>query len=364
MTASQWRVAPRPADVEAQGREGVAMRILHAIRSEAFAGVESHVARLAAGQARAGHTVAVIGGEQAGMQRAMAGADVIHRPAGTVPDVVREIDRLRGCDILHVHMTAAEAATLFAVRSWSRPVVATRHFARRRGSSLLVRMAAPLIARRIDAQIAISAFVAKAADGASTSVYPGLELDTEPLAAVVDRTPTVLVVQRLEAEKRTEDAIEIFARSGVADRGWRLVIAGDGAQRQTLERRAQQLGVSSTTEFLGHHRDVPALMRTAGVLIAPCDIEGLGLTVLEAMSVGLPVVAAAAGGHLETVGRVPGAALYPRRDLSAGASSLRGLVDDLERRGSYGAALWRTQQEHFTIESQVRGTDAVYRSVL
>ena len=338
------------------------MRILHAIRSEAFAGVESHVARLAAGQARAGHAVAVIGGEPAGMQRAMAGADVLHRPAGTVTDVVREIDRLRGCDILHVHMTAAEAATLFAVRSWSRPVVATRHFARRRGSSLLVRMAAPLIVRRIDAQIAISAFVAKEADGASTIVYPGL--DTQPLAAVVDRTPTVLVVQRLEAEKRTEDAIEIFARSSAAERGWRLVIAGDGSQRQTLERRAQQRGVSSTTEFLGHHRDVPALMRTAGVLIAPCDIEGLGLTVLEAMSVGLPVVAAAAGGHLETVGTATRAALYPPGDLSAGATVVQGLVSDAERRASYGAALWQVQSERFTVEAQVQGTDAVYRSVL
>ena len=338
------------------------MRILHTVRSEAFAGVESHVARLAAGQARAGHAVAVIGGESAGMQRAMAGVDVIHRPAGTVTDVVREIDRLRRCDILHVHMTAAEAATLFAVRSWSRPVVATRHFARRRGSSLLGRMAAPLIARRIDAQIAISAFVAEAADGASTIVYPGL--DTEPLAAVIDRTPTVLVVQRLEAEKRTEDAIDIFARSGVAERGWRLVIAGDGAQRRTLEGRAQRLGVESVTSFLGHHRDVPALMRKAGVLIAPCDIEGLGLTVLESMSVGLPVVAAGAGGHLETVGRVPGAALYPPGDLSAGASSLRGLVDDDRGRASYGSVLWEAQRDRFTIEAQVRGTDAVYRSVL
>ena len=50
------------------------------------------------------------------------------------------------------------------------------------------------------------------------------------------------------------------------------------------------------------------------MLLAPCQIEGLGLTVLEAMAAALPVVAVGAGGHLETVGAVAGAALHPPGD--------------------------------------------------
>lgn len=338
------------------------LRIVHAIRSDGYAGVESHVAGLAAGQAAAGHAVAVVGGEPVAMRRALSTGRIVHRPAATVPAVVREVDALRHFDVLHVHMTAAEVAAVVAVRAWSRPVVTTRHFAGHRGASKLGGLAAPLIVRRIDAQIAISAYVADAVEGPSTVVHPGLPV-AEP-GVREGRSRTVLVVQRLEAEKRTEDAIEIFARAGLARRGWRLTIAGDGARRRSLEAQARALGVEDATSFLGYRDDVGELMRCAGLLLAPCGVEGLGLTVLEAMAVGLPVVACGAGGHLETVGETPGGALYAPGDLEDGAQLVGALVEDEDRRAAYGGRLRSTQMTMFTVESQVRATDAVYRSVL
>lgn len=337
------------------------MRIVHAVRSDGYAGVESHVARLAVGQSRAGHQVAVIGGDPAAMRQAMAGAGVVQRAAATVPEVVHGIDALRDTDVLHVHMTAAEIAALAAVRAWSHPVVTTRHFAARRGATRLGRLAAPLVEHRISAQIAISAYVAAAVEGESVVILPGLPVGA---AAPAERTRTVLVVQRLEAEKRTQDALEIVARSGLTDRGWRLVIAGDGALRAGLEETARRLGIAAATDFLGHRRDVPELMRTAGLLLAPCDIEGLGLTVLEAMAAGLPVVACAAGGHLETVGAAAEGALYPPGDLDVGAGLVGRLAGDDAGRVAYGAALRQTQSTRFTVEAQVAAVDAVYRGVL
>ena len=53
--------------------------------------------------------------------------------------------------------------------------------------------------------------------------------------AAVDRLPVVLVAQRLEREKHTDVAVRAFAASGLADAGWRLKIAGDGALRGELE---------------------------------------------------------------------------------------------------------------------------------
>lgn len=339
------------------------LRIVHAVRSDGFAGVESHVAHLAATQASLGHEVAVVGGEPAQMRRILAGAGVRHRPAATTFEVARAIDSWRRCDILHVHMTAAETAAVLAVRSWSVPVIATRHFSGTRGNSLAGRLVHPAIRLRLAGQIAISHHVYAAIEGPSTVVYPGVP-EAGVCSTSSERTQTVLVAQRLEAEKGTDLALRAFALSRLADEGWLLRLAGDGAQRERLAELATELGIGESTEFLGHRRDVPDLMQTAGLLMATCEIEGLGLTAIEAMSCALPVVAVASGGYLETVGASASAALYPRQDESAASSLLRSLAGDAGLRDSYGADLHRVQQDLFTLTAQARATDDVYRRVL
>ncbi len=337
------------------------LRVVHAVRSDGFAGVERHIVRLAVAQVALGHEVEVIGGDAVRMR---AGLGMIpQRPASTVLDTARAIDAWRRCDLLHVHMTAAETAAVLAVRSWRVPVVTTRHFAGRRGASWSGRLAAPFIARRIAAQISISRYVADHVEGASTVVHPGVA-EQPDAASAARRERTVLVAQRLEAEKSTEVAVRAFARSGVSDRGWRLDIAGDGSQREGLLRLATESGVGDAVRFLGRRDDIAALMRRAGLLIAPCAVEGLGLTVLEAMAAGLPVVAARAGGHLETVGAVAGAALFAPGDAADAAALVQRLVDDTEARDRYGAALQSVQRERFTCAAQAVATNEVYRRVL
>ena len=120
----------------------------------------------------------------------------------------------------------------------------------------------------------------------------------------------------------------------------------------------------SSVEFLGHRRDMWELMRAAGVLLAPRTDEAFGLSVVEAMARGLPVVAAGSGAHLETVGSAPGAALFEPGDADDAARLLRELADSQEERESYGARLQVVQRERFTVEQQARRTDAVYRELL
>ena len=81
------------------------------------------------------------------------------------------------------------------------------------------------------------------------------------------------------------------------------------------------------------------------------------------MARGLPVVAAGSGAHLETVGSVPGAALFEPGDADDAARLLRELADSQEERESYGARLQVVQRERFTVEQQARRTDAVYREL-
>jgi glycosyltransferase involved in cell wall biosynthesis len=338
------------------------VRIVHAVRSDGFAGVERHVASLAATQVRAGHSVAVIGGDPAAMAAAIGHGPVPQRPASTVLETARAIDSWARCDVLHVHMTAAEVAAVLATRAWRVPVVSTRHFASRRGSGAGGRVVAAGVRRRVRAQISISAYVAEHVDGASTVVRTGVpgRPDARPAG---HREQTVLVAQRLEVEKRTDVGVRAFAASGLAAQGWRLEIAGNGAQRPRLETLVRELDLTASVDFLGHRSDVEELMGRAGLLLATCPTEGLGLTVLEAMAHGLPVVAAAGGGHVETLGAADGALYSPVDPADAGRLLAR-LAADPAARDAYGRVLQAVQRERYTLEAQADATEAVYRSIL
>jgi glycosyltransferase involved in cell wall biosynthesis len=259
-------------------------------------------------------------------------------------------------------MTASEIAGVIAALGTRAAVVTTRHFADARGSTPLNRWVGRRAASRIDAQIAVSAYAAQYVEGPSTVVHAGVR-DRAPVEPCT-RQNTVLVAQRLEPEKRTDMALDAFAASKLANRGWVLVVAGGGSLRAALERRAERLGIARSTRFLGHTTDVHNLMATAGLLLAPRPDEAYGLSVVEAMAAGLPVVAARGGGHLETVGTVPVAALFPPGDVVAAGTTHADLAADEAARAGYGESLRRAQRERFTLGAQQRATDHVYRGVL
>ena len=339
------------------------LRIVHVVCTDAFAGVERHVAALAAEQARAGHDVEVIGGHPAIVGTVVDGHPVRHRNGGTVVQALAALQRTAQPSVINAHMTSAELAALGSPAMWRVPVVSTRHFARPRGSRRLSRPVVRAASHRIAAQISVSQYVADHIDGSSTVIHPGVPTRAD-VAPLHTREPVVLMAQRLEPEKGTHLGIEAFAASTLPSLGWRLRIAGDGHLRQDLVELAAERGAGDVVEFLGQRRDVEALMDSASVLLAPGAEEGFGLTVLEAMAAGLPVVAAAGGGHLETVGRLPGAALFPPGDIATAARLLDRLAADERHRRTYGSALQELQRKHFTVPTQATATEAVYRSVL
>ncbi|HQZ84060.1 MAG TPA: glycosyltransferase family 4 protein [Actinomycetota bacterium] len=341
------------------------MRVVHVIRSDGFAGVERHVAVLARAQAANGDDVVIIGGDRDRMTATLPDGSVELRSGNTVAEALRSLQSAAAdADLLHAHMTAAEfvAAMVGSVgRARRLPLIATRHFAARRGSSVPGRASAALIASRLTAQISISRFVADRIDGTSEVVYPGVEAIDAPAPT---RGRTVLVVQRLEPEKRTDVAIRAFAASGLADDGWRLKVAGHGSLLVELERLTEELGISARVDFLGPRRDVAELMSRSAILLAPCPIEGLGLVVLEAMAAQLPVVASAAGGHLETLPAQAHAFCFEANDANAASRSLVRLAGDSALRARLAAAGLSRQREFFTPAAQAIATEKVYRAAL
>lgn len=339
------------------------LRIVHAVRSGSFAGVEQFVRRLALAQRAAGHEVTVIGGAASEMRDPLRAGGVAYEPGVRTVDVARVVHRhAREADVVNAHMTAADGAAAVAlVGMRHRPaLVSTRHFALRRGShgpAFVYRM----VGARIDAEIAISRAVAEAIGRPSTVVHTGVADAPE---STLERARVVLVAQRLQPEKRTDIAVRAFAASGLAGEGWELLIAGDGVERAPLRALATSLGVDEAVTQLGFRADVPDLMARAGMLVAPCPVEGLGLTVLEAMASGLPVIAADAAGHRELLDGVDPGSRFAANNVDAAASALRRFAHDEAAREALGAAGRGRQRAEFSVDGQVSGTDAVYRAAL
>lgn len=345
------------------------IKVVHAIASDLFAGVEAHVRALACAQADAGLKVSVLGGKPERMRPELERHDVHFSPAATTGGLTRALPTAirNRPEILHAHMTGAEFASVCATAlrpgATSPRLVTTRHFAAPRGNSTFRRaLLGPVMNRRIAAQIAASKYIADHIDGPSTVVHAGVPF--HELVPAEQRGRSVIVVSRLQPEKHVDLALAAFAASRLRDLGWRLQIVGGGSEKPALRARADALQILTDTTFHGHVSDVNSLMSDAAILFAPNPVEPFGLAVLEAMASGLPVVAAGSGGHLETVGIVDDAALFDPGDVERAASLLRLLALDASRRDAYGRLLHQAQRTRFTLERQAIETEAVYRSVL
>ncbi|WP_457100821.1 glycosyltransferase family 4 protein [Microbacterium sp. P5_E9] len=340
------------------------LRILHAISSDRFAGVEQFVRRLAIRQAQDGHLVAVFGGAEEHMADSLSDAGVQWGPADSTLAVLNAVRRhLSTSDLINSHMTAADVAAV-AARATSRhkvSIIATRHFAQQRGTlgpGILYRV----LERHIDAEIAVSRTVADRIGVPSTVIHPGIEPGS--LRDPSTRRPTVLVAQRLQAEKHTDLAIRAFAASGIWERGWDLQVAGTGPDHDFLLSLARELHVDGHVRFLGFRGDLENLMGEAGMLFASSPFEHFGLTVLEAMAAGLPVVAAAAAGHVEMLHGFDDRALFAPHDVQGAAERLRSLAADSPGRAALGRAERARQVAEFSLRSQADATASVYRRAI
>jgi glycosyltransferase involved in cell wall biosynthesis len=143
--------------------------------------------------------------------------------------------------------------------------------------------------------------------------------------------PLLLYVGRLGAEKSVDSLQALLAGLPQA----RLAIVGDGPERARLER----LFGARRTVFAGFLRgdELAAAYASADVFVMPSTTETLGFVVLEAMSSGLPVVAANAGGVRDLVRDGSTGVLYDPRHPAEAIAAVRGLIADGTLRAAYGA---------------------------
>ncbi len=178
------------------------------------------------------------------------------------------------------------------------------------------------------------------------------------------REPFILFVSTIEPRKNVTTLLEAYRR--LRDEGVTasLALAGaDGWHSKAVYDRAEELGLSGKALFLGFVDDdgLGALYRRAALLAHPAIDEGFGLTPLEAMASGCPVVASNAGSLPEVLGTA--AVLLPPADVDEWTSAVRAVLasparlQELAERGMERSA-------RFTVELMAERTLAVYREAL
>jgi glycosyltransferase involved in cell wall biosynthesis len=386
----------------------------HASPLAAIGGVDAggqnvHVAALAAGLAGRGHQVTVHTRRDdpalPDRVRTADGYDVAHVTAGPATPLAKD-DLLRHMgtfadvlatgwaadppDVVHAHFWMSGLASVQAARTLrSRvPVLQTFHALgsvkrRHQGD------ADTSPEQRIDLEQGLCADVDHVVATCSDEVFElrrlGLTTDKvsivpcgvdttlfTPRGPVVPRAdrPRLLVLGRLVERKGQEDAVRALTAVPDAE----LVVVGgppageldDDPEVRRLRAVAADVGVADRLVFAGAvaRADVPRWIRSADVVLAVPWYEPFGITPLEAMACGRPVVASAVGGLVDTVADGVTGDLVPPRDPAALGEALAALLADDERRVAYGAAGVRRARSRYRWSRVVADTDAVYHQVL
>ena len=212
--------------------------------------------------------------------------------------------------------------------------------------------------RAVDVRVAVSGFLRDHLPSSPrpTVVIPnGVDLDLyRPSPSPRSKAGGFVIgcMSRLFPGKGVEDVL-VAARAPIS-RGARLRIAGDGPVRPELERLAEQLGIQGSVSFDGWIRDaaeVAAFWRDCKVAIAaPNDwVESFGLSAVEAMACGRPVVATRSGALAETIVEGETGFLAEPRDTQALASALLRYMEDDSLLAAHSRAARARCEQHFDI---------------
>ncbi len=182
---------------------------------------------------------------------------------------------------------------------------------------------------------------------------------------IAEDAELLVAAGRHEFAKGFPDLIGAVARLAQRRPRLALVIAGrTGALTAELEARIAAAGLGSRVRLLGHRDDLPELLAAADLLAFPSLYEGMPGAVIEAMALGLPVVAADIPAVVEVVEPGASALLAPAGDPAALAAAIEAVLDDPARAAALGRRGREIFLERFTLDRSVQGMLDLYRGLL
>jgi len=367
---------------------GAPLSILTVVPVMGVGGAEVVAATLVRAARDQGHDVVLAsGGGFRADALAAEGVEHVELPLATrrPSDLLRAVRILRRRprpDVVHAHnVKAAVVARLGVGRRV--PVVVTVHGVPaeqwRTSARVLARVATRVVAvsPHVRDRLVEHGLPAERAHVVENAVVPVPQVDpsaARELLHLPDDAPVVLCLARLVPQKRHDLLVAAWAH--VLER-WSvetldparpgatapvLLVAGDGPTRAAVEAQAAVACPPGSVRFLGARQDAEVLLAAADVVALATDWEGLPISLLEAMSAGVPVVATAVGGVVETLGSA--VRLVEPDSIAAFATALTELVTDPDARkehGDRGRALVATR---FPLDRMVDGHDAATREVV
>jgi glycosyltransferase involved in cell wall biosynthesis len=303
---------------------------------------------------------------------------VIHRLAAARPGVqavlappkmriLRRVFRQVAPDIVHMNLASTRScrSAMGACFSLRLPVVLVDHLPvpglRLRGQ-LLQRMITGLSAARVSVGLRSSQLVESIIGlptGAVLTVHNGVPPPDAQPPPPLEGVLRVAAIGRLVRQK----GVDVLLRAMVEVPQVRLTIAGTGALESDLRRIVTQLGLDHRVDFVGWV-DAASIFRQVDAVALPSRNEGLPLVLLEAMHVGLPVIATWVGSVAEAIEDGKTGLLVPPEDPLALARALNHLAEFPTHRKRLGAAARRRAQQDFSPAAMANGYDTIYSAVL
>lgn len=364
-------------------------------------GVEQVVSNLASGMSKRGHDVRVFtlrtcGGEAYeeqpdGVRVYRANALQLTKVLGMQSSLSRELYDLarkalqdEPADVLHAHnrfFFSSLVAARLSEKSRA-PLVTTLHLGSLSDLPMSMRLPSMAYERTLgryvvnhsERLIAVSKAVAKYA--------PHYGASAKKLTVVPNAVDTSLFYPEDEHEPRWDGRLRVgFVGRLIANKGPQylleaapalltthpraeIVLAGDGPMRPALEARARSLGIQDKVTFLGNRTDVADVLRGCDIFVRPSLMEGMPLTVLEAMACGVPVVATPVGGTPEVVQDEHTGLLVPTADVGELSIALVRLAQQQQLRERLGEAGRRLVCSDFTWDGVVEKNLEVYRQAV
>lgn len=305
-----------------------------------------------------------------GLERYNIKLELVEARGSSPFQAVRLAQQLRQSDVSLVHCHGFQAAWTgrLAASLTGHPAVVTLHntLQAKGATARCAVIAERLLKDRTAAWIAVSGYLA---DYALTTLrIPGHRLEVIGNGIMVPRClpprtprPVVGTVARLIPAKGVDIFLQALAVVKKQLPGATGLVVGDGPQRQQLEQLALQLQLDVC--FCGHQACVNRWLDKMGVFVLASRSEGLGISILEAMARGVPVVAAATGGIPEiVVNKATGLLAAPDNPQQLAAAIIQ-LLTDQDLAESLRRRALRLLQAKYQEERMLAATAALYRRV-
>jgi N-acetyl-alpha-D-glucosaminyl L-malate synthase BshA len=166
-------------------------------------------------------------------------------------------------------------------------------------------------------------------------------------------------VSNFRPVKRVRDVVRIFARV-CREIPSVLVMVGDGPDRIEAQEEAKLLGVEHDVQFLGKLDAVAPLLAGADLFLLPSSTESFGLSALEALASGVPVVSSNAGGLPEVIHEGITGAMRPVGDVEGMAAAAIEILRDRELWQAMSTEAARDARDRFSRDEIVSQYEALY----